>query len=97
MSAGLACLTTPVGGNAEVLDQGRCGQLLPVGAVPAWSKALVELGQSAQTREWLGKAAQERIRGEYDFDVVGARYEALYAELLGCKPTAVNALVEVKR
>lgn len=97
MSAGLACLATPVGGNTEVLDAGRSGLLLPVGDVTAWSKALVELGQSAQARERLGKAAQERIRSEYDFDVVGARYEALYAELLGHKQAAVNALADVKR
>jgi L-malate glycosyltransferase len=96
MSAGLACLATPVGGNPEVLDQGRCGLLLPVGDVPAWSKALVELGKSAQACERLGKAAQERIRSEYDFDVVGARYESLYTELLGNKPTLAKALVDVK-
>ena len=97
MSAGLACLATPVGGNPEVLENGRCGLLLPVGDVPAWSQALVELGQSAAMRERLGKAARERIRSEYDFDVVGARYEALYAELLGQAKTTVNRFVDVKR
>ena len=97
MSAGLACLATPVGGNIEVLDQGRCGLLLPVGDVHAWSEAIIELVHSAQQRERLGKAAQERIRSEYDFDIVGARYESLYADLLGNKQTAVKALVDVKR
>jgi glycosyltransferase involved in cell wall biosynthesis len=97
MSAGLACLATPVGGNTEVLDDGRCGMLLPVGDVRAWSEALIGLGQSAQTREHLGKAAQERIRSEYDFGVVGERYESLYAELLGNKRSAVNALADAKR
>jgi glycosyltransferase involved in cell wall biosynthesis len=97
MSAGLACLATPVGGNPEVLDGGRCGLLLPVGDVIAWSKALVELGQSAPMRERLAKAARERIRIEYDFDVVGARYECLYAELLGQAKSESNTFVDVKR
>ena len=79
----LACLATLVGGNPEVLDQGRCGQLLPVGDVAAWSRALVEVSQSASLRESLGMAAQQRVRSEYDFDSVGARMEGLYLELLG--------------
>jgi len=97
MSAGLACLATPVGGNIEVLDQGRCGLLLPMGDVRSWSEALIKLSHSGQGRERLGKAAQERIRSEYDFDIVGVRYESLYADLLGNKQTAVKALVDVKR
>jgi glycosyltransferase involved in cell wall biosynthesis len=96
MSAGLACLATPVGGNAEVLDDGRCGMLLPVGDVRTWSDTLVQLGQSSWARERLGKAAQERVRSEYDFNVVGERYESLYADLLGNNRSAVNALAEVK-
>ena len=83
MCSGLACLATLVGGNPEVLDQGRCGQLLPVGDVAAWSRALVEVSQSASLRESLGMAAQQRVRSEYDFDSVGARMEGLYLELLG--------------
>jgi L-malate glycosyltransferase len=97
MSVGLACLATPVGGNVDVLDQGACGLLLPVGDVQAWSKALVELGRSASARKALGAAAQNRIRNEYDFDVVGARYEALYAELLGGSKTNLKIFAEVKQ
>ena len=81
----------------KLVIRAASGLLLPVGDVPAWSQALVELGQSAAMRERLGKAARERIRSEYDFDVVGARYEALYAELLGQAKTTVNRFVDVKR
>ncbi len=83
MCSGLACLATPVGGNLDVLDHGQCGLLLPVGDVAAWSRALVEVSQSARLRESLGMAAQQRVRSEYDFDSVGARMEGLYMELLG--------------
>lgn len=82
MSAGLACLATPVGGNPQVLDQGSCGLLLPVGDVPAWSRALVDVSLSASLMDGLGKAALKHVRSEYDFDVVGARMESLYADLL---------------
>jgi glycosyltransferase involved in cell wall biosynthesis len=97
MSAGLACLATPVGGNSEVLEAGRCGMLLPVGDIRAWSETLVQLGQSSWARERLGKAAQERVRSEYDFSVVGERYESLYADLLGTDSSVAKALAEVER
>jgi glycosyltransferase involved in cell wall biosynthesis len=96
MAAGLACLATPVGGSPEVLDHGRVGRLLPVGDVSAWSRALVELGQSAPAREALGQAARERIAAEYTFTVVGARYAALYTELLAAPAPFGQTLVETK-
>lgn len=96
MAAGLACLATPVGGSPEVLDHGLAGRLLPVGDVLAWSRALVELGQSASMREALGQAARARIETEYDFTVVGARYAALYTELLAAHAPLGPTLVATK-
>jgi glycosyltransferase involved in cell wall biosynthesis len=82
MSAGLACVATPVGGNFEVLDQGRCGILLPPGDVSKWSKSLVELGNNPEMRQALGDAAQKFIFSHFDFSVVGSQYKRLYSELL---------------
>lgn len=81
MSAKLACVATSVGGNAEILDHGRCGILLPVGDVSAWSAAIVRLGNDAEQRHVFGEAAHQRILERYDFRVVGAEYEKLYQEL----------------
>lgn len=81
MSAGLACVATPVGGNAEVLDAGACGILLPPRDESAWAAALADLGNDSQRRERLGAAARQRVRERYDFSVVGSQYESLYREL----------------
>ena len=81
MSAGLACVATPVGGNAEVLDAGACGVLLPPRDESAWAAALAELGNDSQRRERLGTAARQRVRERYDFSIVGGQYESLYREL----------------
>jgi glycosyltransferase involved in cell wall biosynthesis len=81
MSAGLACIATPVGGNAEVLDAGACGVLLPPRDESAWAAALAELGKDSQRRERLGEAARARVRARYDFSIVGGQYESLYREL----------------
>ncbi len=81
MSAGLACVATPVGGNAEVLNSGACGILVPPRDESAWAAALAELGNDSQRRERLGAAARARVRERYDFSVVGGQYESLYREL----------------
>jgi len=82
MASGVACLATPVGGNLEVLAQGQYGMLVPVGDVNAWAKAFADLGNDLELRTKLGQVARERILAQYDFNVVGAQYEALYTELL---------------
>ncbi|MFZ5857955.1 MAG: glycosyltransferase family 4 protein [Chloroflexota bacterium] len=81
MSAGLACVVTPVGGNADVLDNGACGLLLPPRDESAWAASLAELGNDSLRRERLGAAARSRVRERYDFSVVGGQYESLYREL----------------
>ncbi len=81
MSAGLACIVTTVGGNFDILDQGRCGVLLPPGDVSAWSQALAEMGNDPKKRQLLGEAAQKHVLSHFDFSAVGALYQDLYAEL----------------
>lgn len=81
MSAGLACVVTTVGGNFEILDQGRCGVLLPPGDVSAWSNSLIELANDPEKRQALGDAAQKHVASHFDFSVVGSIYESLYTEL----------------
>jgi glycosyltransferase involved in cell wall biosynthesis len=89
MSAGLACVSTSVGGGYDVLDGGKCGLLVKPGDVPAWTHAIVDLATDPARRKQLGEAARQRILDHYDFSVVGSKYEALYTELLnaGNKPT----------
>jgi glycosyltransferase involved in cell wall biosynthesis len=82
MSAGLACVATTVGGNSDILDQGRCGVLLPPGDVSAWSSSLIELGNDPEKCRVLGEAAQKHVLSHFDFSVVGTLYENLYTELL---------------
>lgn len=81
MASGLPCIATPVGAGPQMLDFGKCGVLVPVGDVEAWSTALLDLAHNPERRRELGNVARLRIMSEYDFSVVGARYDALYHEL----------------
>ena len=82
MSAGLPCLATPVGATPNMLGHGKYGMLVPVGDVTAWANALVELARDPARRAELGTAARQHILAEYDFSVIGARYESLYQDLI---------------
>ena len=81
MSARLACIATPVGGNRDLLDNGQSGLLIPVGDIDGWAGALVQLARDTDLREKLGSAAQQRVLDRFDFEVVGSTYQSLYRDL----------------
>ena len=82
MVFGLPCLVSSIGGNIEVLDHGRCGVLLPPNDVIAWARALEKMATTESLRLEMGELARRRIVENYDFSVVGRKYEELYEELL---------------
>ena len=82
MASRLTCLATPVGGNNEVLDNGKYGVMVPVANVQAWSDALIEWGNDRKKCQVMGQKARDRILATYDFSVVGAQYEKMYNDLL---------------
>jgi glycosyltransferase involved in cell wall biosynthesis len=65
MSAGLACVATQVGGNAEALADGECGMLVPTRDPRALRELLAGLLSDRPLRERLGVAAARRAAGVY--------------------------------
>ncbi len=82
MAFGLPCIASSVGGNVEVLDQGKCGVLLPPNDVMAWAQALEEMATTESLRQQMGELAHRRIVENYDFGIIGMKYEELYNDLL---------------
>jgi glycosyltransferase involved in cell wall biosynthesis len=82
MSAGLACISTSVGGSPTVLDSGNCGLLVAPGSVFELAEALIRLAANPDERQRLGTRARQRIQNRYDFKVVGRQYHALYEHLM---------------
>jgi glycosyltransferase involved in cell wall biosynthesis len=58
MAAGLACVTTPVGGIPELIHDGENGLLVPVADPPALAQALERLIDDASLRAALGRHAR---------------------------------------
>ena len=81
MATGLPCIATAVGGTPEVLDNGRCGILLPPNQPTQLANAIIELSINSDKAARLGAAARDRIMSHYAFTVVGDLYRTLYEQL----------------
>lgn len=82
MAFGVPVVATAVGGNREVIRDGRDGRLvLPSEVVPATAAALLDWAERPAVRLELGRAARMQIAAEYSIDRMIDRHLELYREL----------------
>lgn len=85
-ATGLPVVATDVGGNREVVLEGRSGFLVPSGDPEALSAAMLRLLEMPPgERSRMGDAGRAHVMREYDMEKVVDRWESLYGELLGRK------------
>ncbi|MEC3955846.1 glycosyltransferase family 4 protein [Nocardia sp. CDC153] len=80
MARGLCVVTCPVGGIPDMIDE-RCGLVVPPGAAEDLAVALGRAIDDDALRERLGAAALQRVREEFDIDVVWRRFDRIYREI----------------
>ena len=68
MASGLPAAVTAVGGNPEIVEEGKTGVLVPRGDAQSMGGALIRLLGDAGMRERMGRAGQERVRGSFTLD-----------------------------
>ncbi|MBL4757456.1 MAG: glycosyltransferase [Rhizobiales bacterium] len=83
MAAGLAIVASDVGGNAEALDEGRAGIIVPPKEPTALAKAIGRLIEEPDTRKSFGETARARAFENYTIARCADDYENVYRELLG--------------
>lgn len=86
LSTGSAVVTTPVGGAAEVITDGRQGFLVPSSDDVALAGALRRLREDPALRARLGAAARERIEEAYSVAKTAAAHKAFYQSLAPARP-----------
>ncbi|WP_435018901.1 glycosyltransferase family 4 protein [Tundrisphaera sp. TA3] len=86
MATGLPCLASAIGGNTDLLAEGRSGLLIPPDDRDAWASNLVEVLGDPALRGRLGTAARARIDAEFALTAVVDRYEAIYRRMLSGLP-----------
>lgn len=82
MASGLPVVATDVGGNGELVDQGRTGLLVPAGDHVALANALAPYVLHAELRQRHGAAGRLRVESEFSLDGMVDRYVALYRNLI---------------
>lgn len=82
LAAGLPCVVTDVGGNAEAITDGTTGRIVLPEAPGPLAQALAELATDADLRQAMSAAARERAAS---FSVASTirETEAIYASLAG--------------
>lgn len=87
MAAALPMLVTDVGGNAEAVQHGHTGWVVPARNPDALAAALLAAAREPQ-RERMGRNGRERAEQLFSLQACVAAYEQLYAAACAARPCA---------
>jgi glycosyltransferase involved in cell wall biosynthesis len=79
---GVPVVVTDVGGNLEIVKQGRTGVLVPPGDPTRFAEAVVRLLRDPALRSRFGQRARQVIREEFGLERVVERYGRIYEEVI---------------
>ena len=82
LAAGLPAIASNVGGNAEVIQDGVSGLLVPPGDSGALAQALLNVLRDPDLARRLGSGGQEHVRKNFSFERMIEQVDDLYTELL---------------
>ena len=82
MAAGLASVSTDVGGVRDVVTEPELGVLVPFGDVEALSAAVIALADAPAHRSAMGRAARAAVRERFHATRLVSDIRELYARLL---------------
>jgi sugar transferase (PEP-CTERM/EpsH1 system associated) len=83
MSCGLPVVATNVGGNAELVQVDRTGELVPSQDVEALAGALLRLICDPRRRSAMGQQARAQVLRHFSLDAMVEAYARLYERELG--------------
>jgi sugar transferase (PEP-CTERM/EpsH1 system associated) len=78
MGSGLPVVASATGGNLELVEDGRTGQLVPAGDSAALASVLLGYAASPEQRARHGAAGRQRAIGEYSLERMLRDYRDLY-------------------
>jgi sugar transferase (PEP-CTERM/EpsH1 system associated) len=89
MACACPVLATRVGGNAELIEAGLTGDLVPAGDAETMAHALVALAQDPARAARMGRAGRARVEQRFSLQAMVGAYQRLYGEVL--PPAGVRA------
>jgi sugar transferase (PEP-CTERM/EpsH1 system associated) len=85
MASGLPVVATRVGGNAELVEDGLTGRLVPAAGFEALASAILDYFKRPQDARRHGRAGRVRAERQFSLDRMAADYDRLYARMLARK------------
>jgi len=82
MASEVPVVATRVGGLPEVVTDGECGFLVPMGDTDQMAQRIIELATDPPLARKMGKAARARAITEFPLEKVVGMYEAVYEEVV---------------
>jgi len=82
MACGLPCVATDVGGNPELIDNGRTGLLVPVEDANSLAHAIMYLLENPEAARGMGHAAREVVEQRFTTENMIRNLEKRYEHLL---------------
>jgi sugar transferase (PEP-CTERM/EpsH1 system associated) len=86
MASGLPVVATGVGGNAELVEQGVTGVIVPADDPQALAEAILGYFRDPQRACRHGEAGRLMAKRRFSLDAMVARYMGVYNQLLGISP-----------
>ncbi len=82
MACGLPSVATAVSGVPQLLGKTGAGRVVPVGDMPAFAHAIVQLAKDGAARQQMGARARAVIESHYSIDHVADQVLDVYGSLL---------------
>jgi len=83
MASGLPVIATAVGGNPELVHEGRTGYLVPAANPAALAEAIIKLAQSREKARAMGQTGRQCIEAQFSMAAMVDSYQQIYDRLLG--------------
>lgn len=83
MASGLPVLATGVGANAELVQDGVTGGIVPPGNVAALAGVLADWARHPQAARAMGERGREIVEARFSLAAMVDAYEAVYERVLG--------------
>jgi glycosyltransferase involved in cell wall biosynthesis len=95
MASGLPVIATRVGGNAELMEEGLTGRLVPRADPEALATEILHYLDDPQLARRHGGAGRSLVEKRFSLDLMVRKYDELYSGVLGSALPAANAVAQL--
>ncbi|UCV26656.1 TIGR03088 family PEP-CTERM/XrtA system glycosyltransferase [Ferribacterium limneticum] len=82
MASGLPVIATDVGGNADLVDSGITGEIIPPADCETMARSIVRYASDPDASNAVGCAGRQRVEQKFSLNAMVAAYQGIYDQLM---------------